>query len=418
MTRERFIVAAGRVVTCDPARATSADPLGAIDQGAVLVESGRIAAVGPRAEIVTTARGAPIRIDARDALLTPGLCDAHTHAAWVGSRHEEYAMRMAGADYEQIAARGGGIRASMRAVREATCEAIAETLAARLERMASLGVTTVEVKSGYGLDAAGEEKQLEAIAAASARDDLPRVVPTYLALHALPPERAGRADEHVAEAALCVKAFAARGLCRFVDAYVERSAFSVEQARRVGQAALEAGLGVRLHVGQFADVGGAALAAELGAASADHLEHVSPAALAALARAGTRAVLLPVASFTLGQSPPPVASMRAAGVPLVVASDANPGTAPTESLPLALAFAVRLYGLTPEEALLGATREAAASLGLANTTGALAPGLDADLVVWDLPHEAALIEPWGAPKVREVLRRGKAAEARRRRAGE
>jgi imidazolonepropionase len=237
------------------------------------------------------------------------------------------------------------------------------------------------------------------------------VVSTYLALHALPPERAGPADRHVTEAVACVKRFAGDGLCRYVDAYVDRNAFTVEQARLVGRAAHDAGLGLRLHVGQFADVGGAALAAELGAHSADHLEHVSPADLAALARAGTRAVLLPTASFTLGQSPPPIAAMRAAGVHLAVASDANPGTAPTESLPLALALAVRLYGLSPAEAILGATREAAVSLGLESSTGSLAPGRDADLVVWDLPHEHALVQPWGVAKTRTVFRRGRAIAA-------
>jgi imidazolonepropionase len=174
----------------------------------------------------------------------------------------------------------------------------------------------------------------------------------------------------------------------------------------LADAARESGVGVRFHVGQFADVGGAALAARTRAASADHLEHVTRRDLDALAAAGTRAVLLPVASFTLGQPAPPVADMRAAGVAMVVASDANPGTAPTESLPLALAFAVRAYGLTADEALLGATREAAHALRLGERVGQLVPGYDADLVVWDLPHEHAIVEPWGTPKTRVVLRAG------------
>jgi imidazolonepropionase len=273
--------------------------------------------------------------------------------------------------------------------------------------MASLGVTTVEAKSGYGLDEASERKQLEAIAEAANEADLPRLVPTYLALHALPPEARGDRDAYAATvAARWLPAIAAAGLARFVDAYVDRSAFSVDQARPVLARARELGLGVRLHVGQFADVGGAELAAELHASSVDHLEVVGPAGIAALAAAGVRAVLLPVASFTLRQDPPPIAALRAAGVPLVVASDANPGTAPTESLPLALALAVRSYGLTPAEALLGATREAAASLGLADVTGALRPGLAADLVIWDLPHESAIVQPWGTSRARAVLRDG------------
>ena len=239
-----------------------------------------------------------------------------------------------------------------------------------------------------------------------ARAGLPRVVPTFLALHALP--AAGRADRPawVKDVATRLVPDVARAkLAAFVDAYVDANAFTVDEARLVGESARSEGLGVRFHVGQFADVGGAELAAELGAKSADHLEHVSPAALAALARAGTAAVLLPTACFTLAQAPPPVAAMREAGVTLVVASDANPGTAPTESLPLAMAFAVRLYGLTPAEALLGATRHAAASLAL-DGRGVLAAGAHADLVVWDLPHESAIVQPWGASRTKLVLRDG------------
>jgi imidazolonepropionase len=311
---------------------------------------------------------------------------------FVGSRHDEYVKRMAGASYEEIARAGGGIVASMRAVRAASPQDLAHELEERLRRMGALGVTTVEVKSGYGLDAAGERKQLEAIAEVSRKVDLPRVVPTYLALHALPPEASANRAGYVASAAERVGEFAALRLLAFVDAYVDANAFSTAEAEAVAAAARANGVGVRMHAGQFADVGAAA--------------HVSRRDLDALAAAGTRAVLLPVASFTLGQPPPPVADIRAAGVRMVVASDANPGTAPTESLPLALAFAVRSYGLTPDEALLGATREAAHALGLGDRVGALAPGLDANLVVWSLPHEHAIVQPWGVPKTRLVLREG------------
>ncbi len=400
------ILTAPRLVTCDPARATLADPLGAIDDAAIVVAEGLVLAVGPRAAILAGHTNFPV--EHTTGVITPGLVDAHTHAPWMGSRDGEYALRMAGAGYEAIAAAGGGIVSSMRAVRAASVEAIAAALAARLRRMASLGVTTVEAKSGYGLDEASERKQLEAIAEASNRADLPRVVATYLALHALPPEAAGDRDAYAATvAAKWLPAIAAAGLARFVDVYVDRAAFSVEQARPVLTCARALGLGVRLHVGQFADVGGAELAAEVHASSADHLEIVGPAGIAALASAGVRAVLLPVASFTLRQDPPPVAALRAAGVRLIVASDANPGTAPTESLPLALALAVRSYGLTPAEALLGATREAAGSLGLADVTGALRPGLAADLVSWDLPHENAIVQPWGARRTLAVLSGGR-----------
>jgi imidazolonepropionase len=385
-------IAARRVVTCD-----GAPGLGVIEDGAVVFEGALITYVGPRA-------GAPpgTRLeDAGDRVVTPGLVDAHTHACWAGSRHAEYAVRMAGGDYRDIQRAGGGILSTHRAVAAASEEELTEALFARLGRMRALGVTTVEVKSGYGLDAANERKQLAAIGRAAAAPGAPSVVPTLLALHALPPgvDRAayveGVARELVPEAART-------GLARFVDAYVDANAFTANEARRVGEAARAHGLGVRLHVGQFADVGGAELAAALGAASVDHLEHVSPAGIATLARAGVRAVLLPVASFTLSQMPPPVPALRAAGIPLVVASDANPGTAPTESLPLALALAVRAYGLTPDEAIAAATREAAASLGL-NDRGVLRAGARADLVVWDLPHEHAILQPWGAPKTHAVV---------------
>ena len=273
--------------------------------------------------------------------------------------------------------------------------------------MGSLGVTTVEVKSGYGLAGVHERKQLAAIARAAANRDVPDVVPTLLALHAcLPAKPIARA--FVARVAReLVPEVARERLARFVDAYVDAGAFTAEQARVVCDAARAAGLGVRLHVGQFADVGGAELAASLGAASADHLEHVSAAGIDALARAHVAAVLLPVASFTLGQAPPPVARLRDAGVALVVASDANPGTAPTESLPLAMALAVRTYGLSPDEAILGATRNAAAALDLADR-GILRAGARADLTVWDLPHEHAIVQPWGVRKTRVVLVEGRA----------
>ena len=406
MTAPRVIVTAGRLVTCDPFRATDVDALGVIEDGAIAIEGDRIVEVGPRLALLVASGPGDTVIERPHAFVSPGLVDAHTHAPFAGSRHGEYALRMAGASYEEIARAGGGIISSMRAVRATSREELARQLAARLARMARLGVTTVEAKSGYGLDLANETKQLEAVADASSRQDLPRVVPTYLALHALDPDggldRRGLAAR---VASIDLPSIAAAGLARFVDAYVDRNAFSVADARLVLSRARELGLGVRLHVGQFADVGGAELTAELGASSADHLENVGPAGIDALAAAGVRAVLLPVASFTLGQAPPPVAALRARGVQLVVASDANPGTAPTESLPLALAFAVRSYGLTVAEAILGATREAALSLGLSDV-GVLRAGARADVVLWDLPHEAALVQPHGVGRAEAVWRDG------------
>jgi imidazolonepropionase len=397
--------AARRVVTCDPSRvdrAGRAGPLGVVEDGVVVADGVRIVYVGERA----SAPAATAMVDLGDRVLTPGLVDAHTHACWFGSRHAEYVARAAGEDYRALARAGGGILATQRAVEAATEDELSAVLAERLSRMASLGVTTVEVKSGYGLEAPHEMKQLRAIARVAGRRDGPAVVATLLALHALPERaRSDRAAYVDGVARELVPEVAREGLARFVDAYVDAGAFTVEEARRVGEAARAAGLGVRLHVGQFADVGGAELAADLGALSADHLEHVSPAGARALAEAHVAGVLLPVASFVLGQPPPPVEALRAAGVALVVASDANPGTAPTESLPLALALAVRAYGLSPDEALLAATRNAAGALGL-DDRGVLRAGARADIAAWDLPHEHAIVQPWGVRKTHVVIAGG------------
>ncbi len=386
------VLTASRLVTCDQAP---------IDDAALVVgDDGRIAWLGPRASLPRE-HGVPSD-DA--ALITPALVDAHTHLAWAGSRHVEYALRLRGADYVEIARAGGGIVSTHRAVAESTEDELAELLEARLRRMAALGVGTVEVKSGYGLIAELELKQLRAIARVAARGDLPRVVPTLLALHALPPGEADRA-RYVEAACALVREVASRKLARFVDAYVDEHAFDVNHARTVGRVARDVGLGVRLHIGQFSDVGGAELAAELGAKSADHLEHLSEAGAQALAAGAVHAGLLPIAAFTLAQQPPDVAMLRRAGVPFVVASDANPGTAPTESLPLAMALAARSYGLSPEEVVRAATVNAARSLDL-DDVGVLRVGARADIATWDLPHETALVEPWGTPRARLVLRDG------------
>jgi imidazolonepropionase len=387
---------AKRIVTCDPARGT---PLGVIDDGAVVIDGAHVVYVGERLRAPKEA----LLVELDDCVVTPGLIDAHTHACWVGSRHDEYAVRLAGGDYRAIARAGGGILATHRAVAAASEDDLVRVLGARLRRMASLGVTTVEVKSGYGLDGRNERKQLAAIARVSRQGDMPSIVPTLLALHALPEDaRADRAAYVRRVANELVPEVARARLAQFVDAYVDVDAFTVGEARLVGEAARAAGLGVRLHVGQFADLGGTELAASLGASSADHLEHISSAGIDGLAAGGVCAVLLPMASFTLAGPPPPVNALRAAGVPLVVASDANPGTAPTESLPLALALAVRAYGLTIEEALLAATRNAATSLRLGDR-GVLRVGARADVVAWDLPHEHSIVQPWGVTKTRHVL---------------
>jgi imidazolonepropionase len=408
-----FAIFAKRLVTCDPVRSSETNPLGVIDHGAIVVDGERIAHVGPRDEVLALFPTIEIAADLDQneidapAIVTPGLIDAHTHSPWVGSRDGEYALRMGGAGYEEIAAAGGGIVSSMRAVRSANTAQIEKILLARVKRMLSLGVTTVECKSGYGLDLESERKQLDAVRRVSVCPNVPRLVPTYLALHAVPPEaRSDRAAYIRHVETVCVPTIAAEGLARFVDVYVDRSAFSVEEARPILRRARDAGLGVRLHVGQFADVGGAELAAEVGAASVDHVEHVGAAGIEALARTSVAAVLLPTASLTLGQTPPPIHAFRKAGLSIVVASDANPGTAPSESLPLAMALAVRTYGLSVVETLLGVTSNAAASLGLAQECGMLRQGLRADIVAWDVSHENALVQPWGVSRTCAVYRNG------------
>jgi imidazolonepropionase len=404
---ERFVVTADRVCPAGGRSGSARSHAGiapAIEDGAVLVECGKIAAIGSRREVIERANGALVIANA--SLITPGLVDAHTHSAWVGSRHDEYSVRLAGGDYEAIARAGGGIVSTMAAVRASSTEEITTALRSRLRRMASLGVTTVEVKSGYGLDEPGERKLLEAIADAARDPSLPRVVATYLALHAIPPDRRADRAAYVDDVAKrWLPAISNAGLARFVDVYVDRSAFTVDEGQTVFRAARDHGLGVRIHAGQFADVGAVEMACTHGAYSADHLEFVSRSALDAMAAAGTAAILLPTASWTLGQLPPPVEMMRQAGVTLVVASDANPGTAPTESLPLAMAMGALNYGMTAEESLLAATIHAARSLALEDT-GALYEGASADLVLWNLPHERSLIQPWGVTQAAIVIGRG------------
>lgn len=408
---KRYVIVAKRVVTCDVERATEQEPLGGIEDGAVVVEDGRIAQVGARRDVCARYPSLPVLWDARDGVVTPGFVDAHTHLVWAGSRHNEFVARIArahGADYEQVAKAGGGIVATMNAVRGASVDDLARQLRRRLRRMASLGTTTCEVKSGYGLNLESELRQLTAVQHAAGEPDVPRVLATYLALHALPPEAVPQREQWIHTVANeWVDQVADRKLATFVDAYIDRNAFTAQEARLVFERAVQRGLGIRAHVGQFADVGGAALAASMGAMCVDHLENVSDEDLARLAEAGTCAVLLPTACFTLHQQPPPIASMRKAGVRMVVASDANPGTAPTESLPLALTFALSHYGLTPTECFLGATTHAAASLGLASECGKLAQGLSADIVVWDLAHEHAILQPWGSPMTQLVTRYGR-----------
>ncbi len=362
---------------------------GEVARGALAVRGGLIAFVGPDAALPAGASAA-LELDAEGRLLTPGLIDCHTHLVHAGHRAAEFEQRLGGASYEELARAGGGIRATVAATRAAEEASLLRQSRPRLEALLRDGVTTVEVKSGYGLDLDTELKQLRV---ARRLGELLQVTvrTSYLGAHAVPAEFEGRPDAYldfVIEGVL--PAVAAAGLADAVDAYCEPIAFSPAQVGRLFEAAARLSLPVKLHAEQRSDSGGAELAARHRALSADHLEHLSPAGVLALARAGTVAVLLPGAFLHLREThAPPVAALRAAGVPMAVATDCNPGTSPLASLTTAMNLACTLLGLTPAEALAGATRAAARALGLADR-GQLAVGLRADLALWNADHPAEL----------------------------
>jgi imidazolonepropionase len=329
-------------------------------------------------------------LDAHGGLVTPGLIDCHTHLVYGGDRTRDFEMRLSGKSYAQIAGAGGGIVSTMTATRAATNAQLRASAGRRLEALMREGVTTVEIKSGYGLDTEQELRCLR-IARSLAADHAVSLFTTLLAAHAVPPEFAGRADDYVEE--ICsntVPRAAAEGLVDAVDAFCETIAFTPGQTRRVFESARTHGLRVKLHADQLGDGGGAALAADFEALSADHLEHASEEGVVAMARAGTVAVLLPTAWYFLRErQAPPVALLRKHGVPIAVSTDCNPGTSPCMSLLTAMNMGCTLFGLSPEEALAGATCHAARALGL-DDRGTLEVGRRADLVLWDVEHPAHL----------------------------
>jgi imidazolonepropionase len=350
---------------------------------------GRVVWVGPEPELPAELAEATV-VDARGALVIPGLVDCHTHLCFGGWRDDEFAEKLAGVPYLEIARRGGGIARTMRQTREARIGDLVTKAARDLRAMRGLGVTTVEAKSGYGLSYEHELRQLE-VYAALAKSQPTRLVPTLLAAHVVPPEhrddRAGYLEMIVER---LIPEVASRGVARFCDVFVEETAFSVEEARRVLEAGQRHGLDAKLHADQITDGGGAALAAELGAASADHLERVSPEGIARMAEAGVVAVTLPLATAYLGQDPPPARALIEAGVPVAVATDYNPGSAPCYDLHLAIWLACVRQRMTPSEALLGATLHAARALRLDDEVGSLEPGKAADFVLLDAPS----VEHW------------------------
>lgn len=360
-------------------------PYGLIADGAVAVRDGRIVAVGRRGEV---GKGLPER-DLGRRLVTPALIDCHTHLVFGGDRAREFEMRLNGASYEEVARAGGGIVSTVRATREAGEAALLASALVRADALIAEGVATLEVKSGYGLDRETELRVLR-VARAIGRERAVRVRTTFLGAHAVPDGM--DADDYIDGVCIpTLREAAAEGLVDAVDGFCEGIAFSVEQIRRVFAAARELGLPVKLHAEQLSNLGGAAMAAsEFGALSADHLEYLDAAGVAAMAAAGTVAVMLPGAFYALRETQaPPVAGLRDAGVPMAVATDCNPGTSPLTSLLLAMNMACTCFRMTPEEALAGTTREAARALGLSDA-GVIAPGLRADLAVWDAGHPAEL----------------------------
>jgi imidazolonepropionase len=357
-------------------------------------------------EAVTLVPGART-VDAAGGTVLPGFVDAHTHLPFAGWRDREFEERLRGTTYEEIAARGGGILSTVEATRAASKADLVEAVTSRLDAMLSLGTTTVEAKSGYGLSLDAEVKQLEALREAASRHAV-EVVPTFLGAHTIPRELRGRREDYVRSVVgEMMAAVAKEGLAEYADAFVDARAFTPPEARRVLEAAASSGLGVRVHADQLADDGGAALAAELGAASADHLEHTSPEGIEALARAGTCGIVLPGASFFLMQAQgPPGRRLVDGGVAVAVATDFNPGTCPTESMGAILAFACLTAGLTVDEAITAATLNAAHSVGRAGVTGSVEPGKRADLVVHAVPNRTHLVYRFGVPRVRTVIAAG------------
>lgn len=361
-----------------------------VDDGIVAARNGRIVYAGAVSE--APALSATHRIDCGGRLVTPGLIDCHTHLVHAGSRAHEFAQRLSGASYEEIARAGGGIVSTMHATRAAGADELAVQSRPRLEALVAEGVTTVEIKSGYGLTAADEMKMLRVARALGDAADV-RVSTSFLGAHAVPPEYRADPDGYVD--LVCdtmIPHVAEAGLADAVDAFCEGIAFSPAQVARVFAAAHANGLPVRLHAEQLSALGGATLAAEHGALSADHLEHATDTDIAAMARAGTVAVLLPGAFYFMRETKsPPVAAFRAAGVPIALATDCNPGTSPLTSILLVLNMGATLFRLTVEECLRAVTIHAAQALGLSGDIGSLAPGKACDLAIWSVEDPAELV---------------------------
>lgn len=377
-------------------QADAPDGYGLIEDAALVVDDTQLRWVGPREQLPPDLRQRCGQAhDAGGALITPGLIDCHTHLVHGGDRAAEFEMRLNGASYEDIARQGGGIAATVQATRGATYEELLAQSGTRLRALLAEGVTTVEIKSGYGLALEHERKSLQ-VARALGRALRVDVRSTFLGAHALPPEFKGRPDAYVDEVLRMLPVLQAEGLVDAVDAFCERIAFSPAQVRRVFEAGRRSGLPVKLHAEQLSDSGGAQLAAGFGALSCDHLEWLSEEGAAAMAAAGSVAVLLPGAFYFLRETrQPPIELLRRHHIPIAVSTDCNPGTSPCTSLLLMLNMACTLFRVTPQEALAGVTRNAAQALGLRDR-GVLAAGMRADFVLWNVRRPAQLAYALGA----------------------
>jgi imidazolonepropionase len=380
---------------------------GVIEHGALRVEGDTLAWVGAEADLKLSMHGRALTAehDLGGALVTPGLVDGHTHLVYGGERAREFERRLEGASYEEIARAGGGIRATVAATRAASDEALFTAASRRAQALMAEGVTTLEIKSGYGLTREHEARCLRVARRLGA--ELPLSVrTTCLAAHALPPEFEGRADAYIEAVCRWLPGLQAEGLIDAVDAFCDRIGFTPAQTERVFEAARSLGLPVKLHAEQLSDQGGAQLAARFGALSCDHLEHLSAAGVQAMAHAGTVAMLLPGAFYFLRETKlPPLQALRDARVPIAIASDHNPGSSPALSMPLMIHMACTLLRLTPEEALRGATVNGARALGLADR-GRLVAGQRADFAVWDLEHANELAYWFGRSACRKVVAAG------------
>ena len=390
------------VATCAPGKA-----YGLIPRGAIALAGDRIAWIGKNRLLPEQLPKRLAVTDARGALVTPGLIDCHTHLIWAGSRHLEFEQRLTGASYEDIARAGGGINSTVAATRATSENDLLSLALARARPLVAEGVTTIEIKSGYGLDRDNELKMLRV--ARKVGERLPVTVrTTLLAAHALPPEFQGRSDDYIK--CVCeeiLPAAAEAGLVDAVDAFCETIGFTPAQVERVFSRARELGLAVKLHAEQLSNQNGAALAAKFKALSADHLEHADKAGVEAMARAGTVAVLLPGAFCYLRETKlPPVELLRVNRVPIAIASDLNPGSAPIASLLLNMVLGCCFFRLTPEEALLGVTRNAALALGLGKDLGTLEAGKRADLIIWNAVHPAELATQYGMVRPIAIVRGG------------